>query len=456
MTPARDIVFISKATPGDNEFALWLAPRLEAAGYRVFADVRELDGGDRWRRDITDTLQNQAVKMLLCCSDSTLAREGVQEEIEIAKDLAGSLPDTKFIIPLRLEPFKKLLGIGGLQYVDFVRGWAAGLEKLLETLKKRKVPCDTSAVQINPNWEIYRQRGAIPILREPERLTSNWLRVTEVPSVIRFYETTGSVDRRALEKKCEASPFPAQLFEAGFLCFADQDEVDEVFASIAKFRTTCEIALTDFVEEGAERLGLKKQDASNMVHAMFRRAWEGYCRDRNLLEYAYSKNVGFHASSGQSKIGGRVPWGRQGERRWSMLRNIAKGCVWEYGVSAIPSFWPSYHFKLKSRVLFSPIVGKELGGPFDDAKKQHQLRRSICKGWRNKQWHGRLLAFLELLSGKSAFIRIPLSKNAAIVLEAVPLLFTSPVSTPLSDELQDDQEEQDQSTLGRPEPDEEL
>ena len=138
-----------------------------------------------------------------------------------------------------------------------------------------------------------------------------------------------------------------------------------------------------------------------------------------------------------------------------MLRNIAKGSVWEYGVSAIPSFWPYYHFKLKSRVLFSPVVGEESGGPFDDAKKQHRLRRSVCKGWRNKQWHGRLLAFLEVLAGESAFIRIPLAKTAEIVLDASPLLFTSPVSTPLPNKLQDDEEEQDQSTLGRPEPDEE-
>jgi hypothetical protein len=29
---ARAVVFISKATPGDDEFTLWLAPRLEAAG----------------------------------------------------------------------------------------------------------------------------------------------------------------------------------------------------------------------------------------------------------------------------------------------------------------------------------------------------------------------------------------------------------------------------------------
>ena len=42
-TPNRTKLFISKATPGDDQFALWIAPRLEAAGYEVFADILELD-----------------------------------------------------------------------------------------------------------------------------------------------------------------------------------------------------------------------------------------------------------------------------------------------------------------------------------------------------------------------------------------------------------------------------
>ena len=109
---ARSVLFISKATPGDDEFALWLAPRLEAAGYEVFADIVTLQAGTRWRKEITGTLQNRAVKMLLCCSDETLARDNVQEEIGIALDLVKEIPDPKFVIPLRLKPYKKIMGIG--------------------------------------------------------------------------------------------------------------------------------------------------------------------------------------------------------------------------------------------------------------------------------------------------------------------------------------------------------
>lgn len=452
---ARDVVFISKATPEDDEFVLWLAPKLEAAGYKVFADIRELIGGDRWRTQVTDTLQTTATKMLLCCNDRTLAKEGVLEEIEIAKDLTKSIPDPKFIIPLRLEPYKKVLGIGGLQYVDFQRGWAAGLASLLDTLRRRKVPRDSASVSIHPNWEQYRLRGGIPLLKQPERLTSNWLRITEIPDAIRHYTSAGLVDRNALESACGDSPFPVRQHELGFLTFAAPEEVDEAFMGVAKFRVDREIPLRAFIDGGDKVLGLKSQDSSNIVHAMFRQAWERFCIERGFLSYTYSKGLGFHASKDQLAIGAQVGWGSQGERRRSMLRNVAKGHVWQYGVSAIPAFWPFFHFKLKSRVLFAPHVSDEAGAPYDDAKKQHRLRRSVCKGWRNKQWRGRLMAFLELLSGDSAFIRLPLGGDSVIVIEAAPTLFTSPVSTALPNEMQDDAEELDTSTLGRPEPEEE-
>lgn len=451
----RTIVFISKATPGDDEFVLWLAPRLEAAGYSVFADVQTLEGGDRWRKEITGTLQDRAIKMLLCCRDATLAKDGVQEEIGIGLDLAKSLPDPKFVIPLRLEPYKKLFGIGEIQYIDFVRGWAEGLSKLLETLRRQKVPCDKSKAVISPNWEIFRRRGAVTLKREPERLTSNWLRIAETPDVIRYFEPAGAVDRSVLKHLCEASPYPAQPQGVGFFSFGNPEDINEEFASVGKLIVKQEIPLTTFLEEGCKALGLRRQDASNMVVSMCRQAWNQFCRDRDLRQYFYSNAPGFHACKGLVKIGQKTSWGKQGERRSSMLRNVAKGHVWEYGVTAVPAFWPFPHFKLKSRVLFSPLDGEEASEPLDDTKKQHRLRRSVCKGWRNKQWYGRLLAFLEVLSQDSAFITLSLGKGVHIKLDAAPILFTSPVSTELPNVLGDEQEEVDETTLGRPEAEEE-
>ena len=216
----RSVVFISKATPEDDDFVLWLAPRLEAAGYIVFADILSIDPGDRWRREITGTLQNKAVKMLLCCRDATLDKIGVQEEIGIASDLVKELKDPRFIIPLRLAPFKKVFGIGELQWVDFLGSWANGLNDLLDKLKKQKVPRATKP-RINPNWENYRKRLAIKVEKKPEVLTSNWLRVASLPDTIRYYSPPGAIDDFDLiVKACRESAFPAEVYQRGFFSFA--------------------------------------------------------------------------------------------------------------------------------------------------------------------------------------------------------------------------------------------
>jgi hypothetical protein len=358
-TPAfatRDVLFISKATPGDDEFALWLGPRLEAEGYRVFADILKLEPGTRWRQEITATLQDKSIKMLLCCRDSTLARDNVQEEVGIGLDLAKQLPDPKFIIPLRIEPYKKVLGIGEILYIDFTRGWAEGLIKLLATLKRQGIKPDPAHIQINPAWESFRRRGAIEIKNEPERLTSNWLGVMEVPDLIRYFVPTGATSRFALTDACQASRYPAVTRNDGFFSFATTEEINELFGDVGKFTPRYEGALTNFISGGAAELDLQSKDASNIANSMFRKAWDEYCKERGLLEHRYSAHNGFHASKDQVKIGQKIAWGRQGDRRASMLRNVAKNHVWQFGVSALPAFWPFYHLKLKSRVLFSPLL----------------------------------------------------------------------------------------------------
>lgn len=52
----RDTIFISHATPEDNEFTIWLASRLELLGYKVWIDKNELLGGEVFWADIEDVI----------------------------------------------------------------------------------------------------------------------------------------------------------------------------------------------------------------------------------------------------------------------------------------------------------------------------------------------------------------------------------------------------------------
>jgi hypothetical protein len=443
----RTTIFISKGTPEDDDFVLWLSPRLESQGYTVFADILSLEGGDRWRRELTATLQSRAVKMLLCCRDVTLAKTGVQEEIGIAEDVAKETKDPRFIIPLRLERFKKVFGIGELQFVDFTGGWAAGLADLLDTLQAQGVPRDAANAIINPNWENYRRRGAIKVEQAPEALHSNWLRIAEVPDTIRYYQPSGAIDHQALHRQVSALPFPAEMHLRGFFTFATPDEVAEALAEAGRFTVAVEAPFAEFTANGLETPNLGSRDAKNIVLSIFRRAWEAFCREKGLLEYAWSAQSGFHAAVGQIAIGKKLRWGPEGTNRSSMLRNIAQGKVWQFGVSATPALWPFPHLKAKSRVLFAELNAGQAGTVFDDKDYQHRCRRTVCKGWRNKQWHGRLQAFLALLADGQTALALKLSPSAALVVEATPHVMTSPVTTRLPDELADEDEETDDLTV---------
>ncbi|MCD2175071.1 toll/interleukin-1 receptor domain-containing protein [Rhizobium sp. C4] len=453
---ARDTIFVIKSSPIDDEFTLWLAPKLEAEGYQVFADVLTLMPGERWRREITSALRHRAIKVLLLCRDSSLEDTGVQDDLDIALEVGKEICDQRFVIPLRMETFRKIKGLGDTVAVDFVRNWGEGLLKLVDTLQRQKVP-RSADTPINPNWEIFRRRGAVPIIDIPERLTSNWLRVAEAPDFIRYFECSGVINKGRLQGAIESYGHPCALVgESGFLAFGSVPEIEMAFEGVGRFKLKYEIPLVEFTEGGFQRLRIDRQTASNLVIAMLKKAWINFCKRNGFIEYEYSNGIGFHASPEQAPTGKRIPWGSQAEKkRSSMLRNSAKGHIWQFGVTAMPAFWPFWHFKLKSRVLFAQDNATPAGLVVDDPKKLHRLRRSICKGWRNKQWYGRLLAFLELLSADSAFVRLPLSETETFVLEASPMLFSSPVSTVLPNDLDDEDEELDDSTLGRPDNDEE-
>lgn len=443
----RDTIFISKATPGDDGFVLWLAPRLEAAGYKVFADIFGLDAGDEWRGKLTDMLQHETIKMLLCCSNETLARRGVKEEIAIAEDLSRQLGDPNFIIPLKVRNFQKLFGIGGLQYVDFEEGWAPGLASLLKSLGRQAVPKAGDGT-IQPAWNAYLRRRAIAVEVAPETLTSNWLRILNMPDTLSYLVPRLRANEGALRRLAGTFDFPLVEFGLGFLSFSNPTEMEEHFLAVGPFDVSAEIDVATFMEAGSEALGIEGRDAKSMMVNLMRQAWEKHCKRKGFLAHEFSSGLSFHVGEDQLKLSKRVAWGRQGERRNSMLRNVSKKKIWEYGVSVVPSLFPYPHLRLKGRVLFSDIGETDKAIVIPDKRAQFRLRRSVCSAWRNKAWHGRLMAFMELLAGDSPYVDLAVGSGESITLDAMPIQFTSPVTARQTNQLDEDAEEADATTLG--------
>ena len=132
----RTALFISHATPEDNDFVRWLGAKLTALGYEVWADVMRLRGGCDWSRELEEALRRRAGKVLVVCTPTGLDKDGVRNEIEIASGLGKQLGDREFIIPLRLESYEAPFRIAQAQYVDFKGGWARGFAELADLLSQ--------------------------------------------------------------------------------------------------------------------------------------------------------------------------------------------------------------------------------------------------------------------------------------------------------------------------------
>lgn len=444
----RDKLFISKATPADDNFVLWLAPRLEAAGYKVFADITCLETGDDWRTRIVDTLRNDSIKLLLCCSDATLNRDGVKKEIGIAADMRKELNDSNFILPLRLEPYKEVYEIVGLQYQDFSKGWAEGLVKLLETLEHQKIPRGAVG-SISKNWALERRKYGAAIVRKQEILNTNWLRIVQMPDEIFRIEPTKPVDFEKIRKLAKSCSVPLVAFRRGFITFASPRDIEEHFAVVGPFETVSSMLFSEFTGEKSTRLGVASHLAGNIFHDLIRQAWDNYLSQCGYLRHEYANGVGFHVSEQIAKIGEYVKWNHQGVPRKSMLRNESKKRqkVWEYGVSAIPSLFPYPHLKLKARVLFSQLSPSEKSNSINDHRAQHRLRKSMCSGWRNPVWNGKLMAFVKKLSGENPFFELPLGAGVSVTLDSMPIQVISPVTAGQINQLNQFDEENDETRI---------
>jgi TIR domain len=131
---ARTALFISHASPEDNAFVRWIGAKLAAMGFEVWADVMRLHAGADWSRELEAALRERSAKMLVVCTPNSLQKQGVRNEIEIATQVARTLKDNEFIIPLRLAPYELPFRIAHAQYIDFETSWGQGFAELVELL----------------------------------------------------------------------------------------------------------------------------------------------------------------------------------------------------------------------------------------------------------------------------------------------------------------------------------
>ena len=76
MAILRNMIFLSHATPEDNEFARWLALQLANEGYAVWCDLTKLLGGEDFWKDIQEAIRTRSVRFLFVLSRSSNTKDG--------------------------------------------------------------------------------------------------------------------------------------------------------------------------------------------------------------------------------------------------------------------------------------------------------------------------------------------------------------------------------------------
>ena len=198
-------LFISHATPADNEITQWLGLRLMREGYAVWFDTERLLVGDDFWREIENQIRNKSAKFILVLSKTAVTREGVLQEIAVAKKVAKIRPP-RFILPVRADDlsFDDIpIEVNRLDVADFSKSWSFGLSRLLKILEEDKVPC-TPGEGPQAAADRWRADHKEPecVTQEREEYSSNRFTLSQAPKRISFH------------RLADLSPFDKTKFKA--------------------------------------------------------------------------------------------------------------------------------------------------------------------------------------------------------------------------------------------------
>lgn len=444
----RKAIFISHATPEDNDFTLWLGAKLSAMGYEVWADVLRLRGGDDWARKLENALRNRAKKVILVANDVSVGKQGVRNEIQIATEVAKKLGDTEFIIPLRISNYDAPFLIAQTQYIDFKRSWSDGLTELLQVLEEYSVPRPEmvgSRAGLESWRNAYLHKSRL-IENNSETLISNWLPIDALPQYIRVYDFKAGIAIAAKDQALRNSSIPLVPHKRGFIGFATLEEYQELFGENLPLLLVEEIELSEFLEHGMDSQDIESKDAYRKLVDLMRQALENYLTDQELSSTSMANGQLAwwwpNADDNEGKI--RFAWenGPCGKRQ--IVGFLPKSNIyWHFGLSFSAHLSPIPHVKLISRVIFTEDGMK----PFGKTDYMFRLRRSKTKSWRNPRWRDMMLAFLAHLSKGGDCLTIHFGRDSLMTVSLPPIMFEAPVTVNEDDISEEDIIESEEFSL---------
>ena len=430
----RNAIFISHATPEDNEFSIWIASRLEMLGYNTWIDKEGLLGGERFWPTIQKAIES-SVKVLFIYSKNIVTkdgilRQGIENEIEYAKSIASQHKLQDFLIPLHIDdsPYNLAIGLPNINHVPFNNNWADGLKQLLKKLEKDAVPKNITNIESTfSEWYENEYISNCSIISKNELFYTSWWSVDNMPKQFYMYQFSNAAQAKAIRDLNKEIPISLlsnvlSTFDSNLKCIVKRD--DEDIEVLPKHIYT--FSLTDILSGFESDKFPQYRDVENHFKRLLYCVVSNLFRCRGLWKYEMSnKRLAYFLPKYDKvkKIEFTYPFSKRKKSK-SILGKFESIGSWHYAISIQPILFPFVGFSLKSHILFTSDGFKII----DDDKKQHSYRRKKGKRLFNEGWRDLSLAFIQQLKDQEGEVKIAVSLNDQILkMKEWPEMFWSEV-----------------------------
>ena len=419
IAPSRDIIFISHATPEDNDFTVWLASRLQADGFEVWIDKHALIGGEKFWQEIDLTIRNKAVKVLLVYSQNICVQKqpgklklGIEKEKSLAESVASTDALKDFVILLNIDgsAYNLFIGADMLNQIPFYENWAVGYSQLLKKFDKEDITPKNAPVGDFAKWyeDEYILNSGVKAMHELY-YDSCWP-IPDLPPTIYMYSfATDSIATHIQQQL----PYPAGKIANVITSFYDAQafevEVDGILGVIT-YREKFEIKISDVVAGIGGESFPTARDTQNHFKHLLQRILHSIMRNRQLSWYRMAnKSLAYFFTS--RMLGKAVKFqyllrSKKVNKKKALYGRHLSSC-WHFALSSKPVLSPQIAFSFKSHIVFTED-GQKL---WTDKDKMHSARRKKGRMMFNEDWRDMLIAFLHALCQGGNSVKIQLSPS---------------------------------------------
>lgn len=415
----RETLFISHATPQDNEFSIWLASRLEMMGYSVWIDKDGLLGGERFWPTIQKAILKSS-KILLVYSKNIVTTEGIlkqgiENELEYAKSIANEHNLKDFIIPLHIDnsPYNLAIGLPNINQISFENNWAEGLKVLKRKLEKDNVlqSFDTSE-SVMSEWYENEYVSNCAIVSKSELYFSSWWTVDEIPDKFYMYQFSNLVQAKAV--RAGNKDVPISILSNVIASFDEHlnfnistNDLDIKIEPDFKYSFTLSDILLGFI---SDKFPLHR-DVENHFKRLLYCVITNHIRNKGFWkhEMANKRSAYFLPRyNNLKKVQFTYPHNDKKKSK-AILGKFEDIGSWHYALSLQAMLFPFVGFSLTSHIVFTSDGFKVI----DDDKKQHSFRRKKGKRFFNEEWRDLQLAFVSSLKEDDK-IEVRISKDGRL------------------------------------------